>query len=305
MENTSMTVLQQIQKECTVMAKYALSSGMNVPPEITQAIESVSNQQVSLPDHQLKILTNVHKRLTQIIAPATPFTLLLLNEERERAGFWRILGPVGLIRRLMVTSILSLMIFIGLSLFLPEIDPNTGQLLNPSIENHLIIKLFYISAAALGASFSALFKADRYIAKGTFDPTFEASYWIRFVLGLVAGILLAELIPLKGAYDKPILAMLGGFSSTVVRQALQRMVETVKTLIKGDGQEMITAQEIESKVRLAEMEMEHRLKLTADLMRLQQQINPNTTPEDMQKEVNRLLNEFMPLQKTENIEKND
>jgi hypothetical protein len=37
--------------------------------------------------------------------------------------------------------------------------------------------------AGLGACFAALFLANRYIAEGTFDPKYESSYWIRFILG--------------------------------------------------------------------------------------------------------------------------
>ena len=48
--------------------------------------------------------------------------------------------------------------------------------------------LFLIAAAGLGASFQALFQANRYVVAGTFDPKYESSYWIRFVLGLIAGL---------------------------------------------------------------------------------------------------------------------
>lgn len=54
---------------------------------------------------------------------------------------------------------------------------------------------YYLAAAGLGVSFAALYKANTFIANGTFDPTYHASYWIRFFLGLIAGLILAIMVP--------------------------------------------------------------------------------------------------------------
>ncbi len=51
----------------------------------------------------------------------------------------------------------------------------------------LLNLIFLLTAAGLGACFTALFQANRYIADGTFDSKYESSYWIRFVPGLMAG----------------------------------------------------------------------------------------------------------------------
>ena len=43
----------------------------------------------------------------------------------------------------------------------------------------------------------ALFEANKYVVASTFDPKYESSYWIRFVLGLIAGLLLSKFVSLK------------------------------------------------------------------------------------------------------------
>ena len=52
-----------------------------------------------------------------------------------------------------------------------------------------------MAVAGMGASFAVLFEVNRYTLKAAFDPIYEPFYWIRFALGLIAGVLLAELVP--------------------------------------------------------------------------------------------------------------
>src|SRR5438270_13746307 len=104
-----------------------------------------------------------------------------------------------------------------------------------------------ISAAGLGACFYALFKARRFITNGTYDPKYEPTYWVRFILGITAGTLLALLIPVGGSagsveLTKPLLALLGGFSAEAVYRILLRMVETLETLVQGSDQQAIEEQ---------------------------------------------------------------
>ena len=113
----------------------------------------------------------------------------------------------------------------------------------------------------LGACFAGLFQANRYIANNTFDPKFESSYWIRIVLGLMAGIILAELIPLNllsesgtsgsesggsssiAALGKPVLALLGGFSAAAVYRIIARIVDALESLVRGDTKDAMAARD--------------------------------------------------------------
>jgi hypothetical protein len=103
-----------------------------------------------------------------------------------------------------------------------------------------------MSAAAMGGCFHALFIAHTYIGRGTYDPRFESSYWMRIGLGIIAGLVLSQMIPIgpeldsvsgeatqasaASVFSKPLLALLGGFSATLVYTILQRLVETVESL---------------------------------------------------------------------------
>ena len=93
---------------------------------------------------------------------------------------------------------------------------------------------------------SALFTAYRYISEGTYDPKYESTYWLRFILGLMAGLLLPALIPIGGqagdsTLTKPLLALLGGFSAAMLYRVLERLVNTVESLVQADSRELRTA----------------------------------------------------------------
>ena len=86
-----------------------------------------------------------------------------------------------------------------------------------------------MSAAGLGAFFYALFTAKFYITRGTFDHKMEPVYWTRILLGVIAGIILSEIIAIdlteQGIYySKLLLALLGGFSAHAVYKVLDLMV---------------------------------------------------------------------------------
>jgi hypothetical protein len=157
---------------------------------------------------------------------------------------------------------------------------------------------FYMSAAGLGASFAGLYQANHYISKGTFDPTYQASYWIRFSLGIIAGLLLAILISEKSIAEegmlskgiaRPLLALLGGFSADLLYTFLNRMVETFKSLFVSSTQDLLDAKTIEGKSKLAGLEVDSRMKLAKNLMDVQQQIAATSDPEEVKQQLNELL----------------
>lgn len=123
----------------------------------------------------------------------------------------------------------------------------------------LVQEAFLLSAAALGASFSALFKANSYVKDASFEPRYITTYWIRFVLGVIAGFILAMMIPLDnfvqatgtvantaepnmgafafGGMLHPLLALLGGYSASLVYRILDRLVIGLETIFKGSVDE--------------------------------------------------------------------
>ena len=243
-----------------------------------------------------------------IIAPATPRTILLLANEEAKGGVLRFLGPVPLLRKMMVVAIVSLIGLIMVSLS-PDVDGHSKHfsLLHNSGISLLLNELFLLCAAAIGASFAVLFQANRFIHDGTFDPVYEASYWIRFVLGLLAGTMLASLIPIESyvaeadgsvsgslqGLGPPLLALLGGFSASAVHRILNRLTAAVESLVRGDTREMLAVQEQAVKTRYAEKALQHRLQLTTKLTKLQQLISSNGNPEILRQELERIRGDLI------------
>jgi hypothetical protein len=99
-------------------------------------------------------------------------------------------------------------------------------------------------AAALGAVFYVLFTAHQYVKDRTFDPRYNTVYLIRFVLGVLSGLIMAALVGQSNlaksssqimSLGPAVLALLGGFSTEAVYQVLQRMVDILLAAVNGDG----------------------------------------------------------------------
>ncbi len=164
----------------------------------------------------------------------------------------------------------------------------------------LLINLtFFIVSAGLGASFAALFQANKYIVKGTFDPKYESSYWIRFVLGLIAGLVLSELVPIHStdpgvSMGKPTIAMLGGFSAALVYRLLFRLVETVESLVRGSASEVIESEQQIAQMTAKEQISGERVAMAAELIKLQDLLVSQDNPELVKEQLSAMLADLAP-----------
>jgi hypothetical protein len=302
---------QQLYMEARAMAEYALSKGKSVPAIAIKNVEEFEDRtplkegeigdgfpRVRM-DLDITALVSTHDVLSHLIEPATPQTVLLLDVEQESNSLFSFLGPVALVRQLMFAAIFFLIIFVVL-LASPYID--SEKLSQEVLDAHGIEQffrlIFYISSAGLGASFASLYKANSYISKGTYDPSYQAAYWVSFSLGIISGLLLALLISessvqsegmLSKGVTRPLLALLGGFSADLLYTFLNRMVETFKSLFEGGTQNIIESKAQEGKSRIAAQAIENRMKLAQDLMKLQQQVGSTSNPEEIQNQINQLL----------------
>jgi hypothetical protein len=310
----SLDLRRQLYMESKSMAGYALKKGKPVPVSVIKNIEAFedyssigdvkSQSQQIRKELDITALVDSHALLVSLIDPATPQTILLLDREQESGRFLKFLGPVSLIRQLMVVTVVSLFLFIAL-LASPFIDGATlaEDVLSAEGLEQLTRLVFYVSAAGLGASFSALYIANDYISKGTFDPCHQSSYWIRFSLGIIAGLLLALLVSEKSIQSddgllssgilRPLLAILGGFSADLLHSFLDRMVQTFKSLFEGSSQNLLDAKTQETKIKLAGLEIDGRMKLAQNLMQMQQQIGTETDPEQVKQQLNEILQNLM------------
>jgi hypothetical protein len=295
------------------MAEYALAKGKTVPAFAIKNIEAMEdysstekgeNDLLSVrKDVDIAALLDTHELLVRLIEPATPQTVLILDREQENDSPLKFLGEISLIRQLMVAAILSLFIFVSL-MATPYIDSMklAEDVLSAEGTDQLARLLFYISAAGLGASFAALYEANSYISKGTYDSSYQSSYWIRFSLGIIAGLLLAILISEKAVEGgniltpgtiRPLLAILGGFSADLLYTFLNRMEETFKSLFESSTQNILDAKSVEANAKLTTLEVESRMKLAQNLMQVQQQIGATSDPEEVKQQVSELLQNLM------------
>ncbi|MGZ8183875.1 MAG: hypothetical protein ACXWT1_18130 [Methylobacter sp.] len=314
----SLDLRKQIYMECKSMAGYALKKGKPVPVSAIKNIEAFEDRGSSengendtlqiRKEIDITALVDAHELLARLIEPATPQTILLLDREQESGTRLKFLGPVPLVRQLMLAAVASLFIFITL-MASPFIDSAklTEDVLSAQGIEQLGRLIFYVGAAGLGASFSALYTANSYISKGTFDPSHHSSYWIRFSLGIIAGLLLALLISEKSIQGdglisngviRPLLAILGGFSADLLHTFLDRMVETFKSLFEGSTQSMLDAKTQETRVKLAGLEIDGRMKLAQNLMQMQQQIGSDSDPEQVKQQINEILQNLMQAKQT-------
>jgi hypothetical protein len=284
-------LVPQLRAECEAMARYALQQGMAAAPELVARLAILLQANAALDESQLRELAGIHRRLAFVIAPARPQAVLLLESERRcRRGLtW--LGPIPLIRGLTVTAMFFLLAVVGTALSEQVSSENIEQgFLDSDGATLLWNALFLLFCAGLGASFSALFLAHRYVSNATYDPKFDASYGARMILGLIAGLILVEMLPQHlfdqgsmHAFGKPALAMLGGFSATVVYRMLQRLFDALETLVHGDASVQAQASIEAHRAQTASEHSRWQCDVAARLMGLQQSIEAGASVESIQR----------------------
>ncbi len=304
----------QLLYECKAMAQYAYSNGLSIPGKYIEQLEldfdklsfhkaeKNANGEPSGKEHDGKVdppppennklqivtLNEIHSKLAQIIAPVKPRTVTIMALEEANKNHWHFLGPVPLVQRMMFTAILSLVGVFAISLTQSvDGDPQKFSLFHNYGISLLYNELFLLFSASIGASFNALFTANRYIKDSTFDPIHESSYWVRYVLGLLAGVIIATLIPIETeatsalmGFGKPILALLGGFSAQVVYRMINRLIESLDTLFKGELRDIVAAKEQMTKVQASQAVLHEKAKLAAQLSKLRESAGDNKSFQD-------------------------
>ncbi len=266
-------------RQCDAMLKHATSNGSQVPPHLITDFKSIASKAPNLrslkifnnewmsdsePFHlsndDVLVLANCHNALVKIVSPARPQTLLLLQYESIRKGRMQVFGSVPLIRRLLAAAFISLiaLILLGTS-DLIKLDGQNVSLFTYKGQALILNAAFLLSAAGLGASFNALFRAKSYVTNYTYNPTYEASYWIEFAMGLISGLILSELIYLnidEGSSlgmivsRKVTISLLGGFGGLLVYKILNRLVFMLEGIVRKD-----TEDKLDAELRTMEAEM--------------------------------------------------
>lgn len=234
------------------MVHYALDEGRAIPADLTQRIAQVLAAPAAMTADasaaQLTELIILHGTLSPIIAPARGRTLVLLEEERKAHPTLYVFGPVRLVRQMLGFAIVALFATCVLSTikYVNVDNVANGWFLLNGWEAVCVLG-FLLSVAALGSAFSALSIISRYIEQANYDPTFEGSYWVRVVLGLISGVVLGEILfdlviksdsasGIAPAGERIVLAFLGGFATAPVQRLLTNLSDAIGTLLQGRNQ---------------------------------------------------------------------
>ena len=299
----SITKLQtQILQECVTMTSFALETGRTVAPSIMQAIEAtLSDQQEPdiklISSHQLLV---AHNQLVRLIAPAKPTTLPEAPKYVETFWIFPRLRKPSLVNQLMCVALGFLLVFILTSLS-PEVNEENIQLDFANLNGIplLINELFVLSAAGLGASFAALFKVNSFITKYTFDSKHTTSYWIQLMLGIIAGLFISQLFDIDltaGNVDflsRPVLALLGGFSTTVVYRLLKQLLAALESLVKGDAEDLLETHRQLLQHDAQQVIQENRLKIIAELVTLKEKLAHSNDGDQFHKALDDVVAKFL------------
>jgi hypothetical protein len=296
------SVQEQVLKASEAMVHYSLASGLRVPEKVVQAVARArlnADDPASMgdPDPDPALL-RAHAELVRLVAPATPRTILLISEGRRTR--LSMLGPVRLVQHMLIAVLILLALFIALSMT-SYVKRGGGDYENSSGLPLLANELFFLAAGGLGAAFSALFTAYRYISDGTYDPKYESSYWLRFILGLMAGLLLALLVPVSSGegstpLSRPVLALLGGFSAAVLYRILERLVAGVESIVQADSRQLRVAEREASVARATTDAARDRLALVAELRRVQDRARAGSPSGEVADALDGVLESLLPTQ---------
>ena len=259
-----------------------------------------SKKRLGVSESAASTLVEVHAALSKLIEPAKPASLLFIKRQRDKTRIRWTFGAIPIVRWMMVVSLIALILFVVLSAS-GLVDVNTGTETDSSgsevrqvddeegIENasdsavtndessgfwsifasqEFFTAIYFVSAALLGSCFANLFRAYTYIAQGTYDHTLDVTYWLRIILGVIAGYIFADLLvgTFDNDFDEALLALLGGFSASAVFRILERMVQALESLVQGDLNGRVRAREAELKARAERRDLENRTALVKDMM---------------------------------------
>ena len=213
-----------LAEDVRVMARHALATGRPVNASWVQHARDAET--MPFPDPELlRRLGRAHESLSLLVAPATPRSLRYITSPQRR--------HVRLVRVLAAMGVVFVVGFIGLST-----DPDVGAgeaSFERGVGHELFVnEMFQLCAAGLGAVFAALFALSVRLRDYTLDERDEFASMVRIMLGLVAGLVLAQLVPADGGgrdFQRPLLALMGGFSVDVVYQTLRRLVDLASSVI--------------------------------------------------------------------------
>ncbi|MBV1923492.1 MAG: hypothetical protein KUG68_05620, partial [Flavobacteriaceae bacterium] len=109
----------------------------------------------------------------------------------------------------------------------------------------LLLNLGFIaSISGLGVIFYLLKSVSTSVKRGTLVPEDSVYYTALIVLGIIAGLILSEILTLNSGatttninlFNKSLLALVGGFSSDAIFSILQGVIDKIKNIFVPSNQ---------------------------------------------------------------------
>jgi hypothetical protein len=245
-------LIDQILREARALATFTVGRGMPVP---VAAIKAVANAPATASEGEVDLtrLLAAHQALARLVRPATPRDIETLVDR----GGDELASAKKLMVKTLAVALVSLVGFLAVSTSEYVNNPMYGDIFTSHGLPLLVNEIFFLCAAGLGASFWILMEAFTQVR--TNDELVDGSlnywnqfrvtsqFWLRFILGLVAGMILATVMDIQlgsddGAsshmtsrYSAALLALLGGFSARVVFKILYRAVIALDSMIANDS----------------------------------------------------------------------
>ena len=224
----SREVIQEISDEVNNMLSFAIYNGIIINTQINDLIQNSS----------VDDLINAHNLLCKNIAPATPKSIEFTKKMHQEGSGKSIFNKIPLTRNLIVLSLVFLAMFI-VTVISPDVNNDSldkGILGSNGIP--LLLNLGYLSSVSgLGVVFFLLKDVSSSIKKGTLVPEDAISYISQILLGIIAGLLLSEILSMYikdpneiNLFNKSVLALVGGFSSDAIFSILQGLINRLKSI---------------------------------------------------------------------------
>ena len=224
----SQEVINELNSEVNDMIAFAAFNGIIINTQINELLKNNS----------VENLIDAHNLLCKNIAPATPKSIEYTRKMHQESSKRSVFNKIPLTRNLMILSLVFLALFIG-TVMSPQVNNDSLDKGILSISGgQLLLNLGYLSSVAgLGVIFFLLQDVSNSIKKGTLVPEDSISYASQILLGIIAGLLMSEILVLYfknpndiNLFNKSILALIGGFSSDAIFGILQGLITRVKNI---------------------------------------------------------------------------
>tara|TARA_R110001632_G_scaffold47202_6_gene119610 strand:- start:9957 stop:10775 length:819 start_codon:yes stop_codon:yes gene_type:complete len=227
-QGISQEVIDQLSRDVNIMLSFAAKNGIAINTEVNPLIQNSS----------IDDLINAYNLLCVNVAPATPKSIENTRKININGDNKSLFNRIPLVRNLIILTILFLISYISFGYF-PEVNNDSldkGVMSNSGIS--LLLNLGYLaSISGLGVLFHLLKKISVSVEKSTLVPEESINYIAQILLGIIAGLLLSEVLASYitdpndiNLFNKSILALIGGFSSDAIFSILEGLITRIKSI---------------------------------------------------------------------------